>query len=233
MGKNKSASAAMAGNKTDASKVDPCNVINVKYDDIPEEDRQAFEAQLKQQEEEARKNLLSCYGRTRNEVVKKAEFSMPSFQSTSSTSNVSVLPQSMFDLFLSESGKKLEDSQKVTQDMLFNLSDRMDKIDKGKAVDHTYSTEDLTLETSAAPASTTGVVYCMPPNYSARQTPPPGTVRPPRAEPARPAASAGQTGAVAAGAVRPVQQTGQTGAMVLARATTPPLAPIPISATSG
>ena len=112
MGKNKSASAAMAGNKTDASKVDPSNVINVKYDDILEEDRQAFEAQLKQQEEVARKNLLSCYGRTRNEVVKKAEFSMPSFQSTSYTSNVSVLPQSMFDLFLSEFGKKLEDSQR-------------------------------------------------------------------------------------------------------------------------
>ena len=83
MGKNKSASAAMAGNKTDASKVDLSNVINVKYDDIPEEDRQAFEAQLKQQEEEAINNLLSCYGRTRNKVVKKAEFSMPSFQSTS------------------------------------------------------------------------------------------------------------------------------------------------------
>jgi len=159
IGKNKSASAAMAGNKTDASKVDLSNVINVKYDDIPEEDRQAFEAQLKQQEEEAIKNLLSCYGRTRNEVVKKAEFSMPSFQSTSSTSNVSALPQSMFDLFLSEFGKKLEDSQKVTQDMLFNLSDRMDKIDKGKAVDHTYSTSNLTPNPSVATASTTEVEY--------------------------------------------------------------------------
>ena len=182
MGKNKSASAAMAGNKTDASKVDLSNVINVKYDDIPEEDRQAFEAQLKQQEEEARKNLLSCYGRTRNEVVKKAEFSMPSFQSTSSTSNVSVLPQSMFDLFLSKFGKKLEDSQKVTQDMLFNLSDRMDRIDKGKSVDTTYSTKDLTPNVLVAPASTTEIEYSMPQNYFAGQTPVPHTVRPLRAE---------------------------------------------------
>ena len=52
--KNKSLSAAMA------SKVDPSNVIDVKYDDIPEEDRKAFEAKLKQQHEEARKKLLSC-----------------------------------------------------------------------------------------------------------------------------------------------------------------------------
>ena len=57
-----------------ASKVDLSNVIDVKYDDIPEEDRKAFEAKLKQQQEEAMKNLLSCHGRTQNEVVKKAEF---------------------------------------------------------------------------------------------------------------------------------------------------------------
>ena len=53
----------MAGEKGDASKVDPSNVISVKYDDIPKDDRQKFEDNLKQQEEEARKNLLSCYGK--------------------------------------------------------------------------------------------------------------------------------------------------------------------------
>ena len=87
----------MAGENGDASKIDPSNVISVKYDDIPEEDRQVFVAKLKQLQEEAMKNLLSCYGRTWNEVVKKAEFSIPSFQSTSSTANVSTLPQTMFD----------------------------------------------------------------------------------------------------------------------------------------
>ena len=91
------------------------------------------------------KNLLSCYGRTKNEVVKKAKFSILSFQSTSSTTNVSTLPQTMFDLFMLKFGKKLEDSQKVTQDMLFNFSDSMDKIDKGKSVNHAYSTKGLTL----------------------------------------------------------------------------------------
>jgi hypothetical protein len=63
LGKNKSPLAAMASEKGDASKVDPSNVISVKYDDIPKDDRQKFEDKLKQQEEEARKNLLSCYGK--------------------------------------------------------------------------------------------------------------------------------------------------------------------------
>ena len=166
LGKNKSPSAAMAGENGDASKIDPSNVISVKYkyDDIPEEDRQAFVAKLKQQQEEAMKNLLSCYGRTRNEVVKKAEFSIPSFQSTSSTANVSTLPQTMFDLFMTEFGKKLEDSQKVAQNILFNLSDSMDKNDKGKSVNQAYPAEDLTPDTSVAPASATKVEYGMPPN---------------------------------------------------------------------
>jgi len=60
------------------------------------------------------KNLLSCYGRTNNEVDKKAKFSILSFQSTSSTTNVSTLPHTTFDLFMLKFGKKLEDSQKVT-----------------------------------------------------------------------------------------------------------------------
>jgi len=48
--------------------------------------------------------------------------------------------------------------------MLFNLSDRMDKNDKGKSVNQAYPTEDLTPDTSVAPASTTKVEYGMPPN---------------------------------------------------------------------
>ena len=73
----------------------------------------------------------------------------------------------------------------------------------------------------------------MPPNYFAGQSPPPGTVRPTTAEPVGPVASTGQTAASAAGAVRPVPQTGQTDAMVLASASTPALAPILSSATTG
>ena len=39
----------MAGEKGDASKIDPSNVISIKYNDIPEKDRQSCEATLKQQ----------------------------------------------------------------------------------------------------------------------------------------------------------------------------------------
>ena len=70
----------------------------------------------------------------------------------------------------------------------------------------------------------------MPPNYFAGQTPPPGSVRPSRAEPVRSVAPIGQTGAPVGGPVRPVTQTGQTGAMVLGSASQPQVAPLPISA---
>ena len=108
----------------------------------------------------------------------------------------------------------------------------MDRLEKSKSMDTTYSTKDLT-PSSAAPASTVNVEFGMPPNYFAGQTPPPGTVRPTTAEPVRPVASTGQTAASADGAVRPVPQTGQTGAMVLASASTPALMPIPCSAAAG
>ena len=138
--KNKTSSATMAG------KVDPANVIDVNYDDIPEADYLAFEEKLKLQQEEAKKNLLSCYRKTRNEVIKKAEFAIPPLEFASSSANVSFIAKDAFDLFLMEVGKKLESSRRVTQNILFDLSERMDKIDKGKSVDTSYFAKDLTLE---------------------------------------------------------------------------------------
>ena len=138
--KNKASSVAMA------DKVDQVNVINIKYDDIAEADRLAFEEKLKAQQEEAKNNLLSCYGKTRNEVVKKTEFTVPPLETSSSSANVSFIPKDAFDLFLMEVGKKLESSRRVTQNILFDLSERMDKIDKGKSVDTSYFAKDLTLE---------------------------------------------------------------------------------------
>ena len=38
----------MAGEKEDGTKVDPKNVVDIKYDNLPEEQRQALEAQLKE-----------------------------------------------------------------------------------------------------------------------------------------------------------------------------------------
>ena len=72
--------------------------------------------------------------------------------------------------------------------------------------------------------------YGMPPNYFAGQTPPPGSVRPSRAEPVRSVAPTGQTGAPAGGPVRPITQAGQTGAMELSSASQPQVTPPPASA---
>ena len=94
--KNKTSSATMA------CKVDLASVINVNYDDIPKADHQAFEEKLKLQQEEAKKNLLSCYGKTRNEVIKKAEFAIPPLEFASSSASVSFIAKYAFDLFLTE-----------------------------------------------------------------------------------------------------------------------------------
>ena len=216
----------MAGENGDASKIDPLNTINVTYEDLSEEQRQKFETNLKQQNEELKARMLACYGKTRQGVIQKETFVMPSISTTTpppltpAATNVSSSHPDLYSMLLTELGKKINDAQLSAQNTLLDLSERMDRMEKGKSVDTTYSTKDLTFS-SAAPASTVNVEFGMPPNYFAGQTPPPGTIRPTTPEPVRPVASTGQTAASAAGAVRPVPQTGQTGAMVLALASTP------------
>ena len=41
-------------------KVNPAKVVDVKYEDIPEESRKQFEVQLKKEQEEATNRLLAC-----------------------------------------------------------------------------------------------------------------------------------------------------------------------------
>ena len=48
LGKKKSPLANKAGEDQDGAKVDPKNVVDIKYDNLPEEQRQALEAQLKE-----------------------------------------------------------------------------------------------------------------------------------------------------------------------------------------
>ena len=75
----------MADDKLDASKIDPEDIIDAEYDDIPEEHRKQFEAQLKKEQEEATRRLLACYERARQGMVQKQEFIMPTFPSTASS----------------------------------------------------------------------------------------------------------------------------------------------------
>ena len=89
---------------------------------------------------------------------------------------MSTLPKSIFNFFMAEFGKKLDSSHQFTHDMLIDLNERVNKLDKGKGVDHTYSTSNLTPNPSVATASTTEVEYIISPNYFAEQTPLLGTV---------------------------------------------------------
>ena len=72
----------------DASKIDPEDIIDAKYDNIPEDCWKQFEAQLKKEQEESMRRVLACYERTQQGVIKKEEFIMPTFPSIA-TSEVS------------------------------------------------------------------------------------------------------------------------------------------------
>ena len=173
----------MTSEKGDAYKVDPANTININYEDLPKEQRLKFEADLKQQNEELKARMLACYGKTRQGVVEKEKFVMPSISSTTPPSliplvvNVSSSLQDLYSMLLSDLGKKIHDVQQSTQNTLIDLSERMDRMEKGKTVNTAYSTKDLP-PSLAAPASTVNVEFGMPPNYFAGQSPLPGIVRP-------------------------------------------------------
>ena len=77
MGKDLSSSGAMAGDKGDP-KVD-ATPIDIKYEDIPEEKRKQFEAVLQKEQEEAKKRLFACFGKTWQSMFEKDKFVMPTF----------------------------------------------------------------------------------------------------------------------------------------------------------
>jgi len=142
-------------------------------------------------------------------VIEMETFVMMSISSTTppppahAVFSVSSSIQDLYSMLLSDLGKNINDGQLSTQNTLIDLSERMDRMEKGKTVDTTYSTKDL-YPSSAAPTSTVNVEFGMPPNYFAGQSSPSGAFRPNTAEPVRPVATTGQTAASAAGAVRPV-----------------------------
>ena len=78
LGKDLHPSVTMTGDKINPSKVDS-TLVDVKYEDIPEESRKQFEAALQKEQEEAKKRLLACYGKTQQGVFEKDKFVMPTF----------------------------------------------------------------------------------------------------------------------------------------------------------
>ena len=64
LGKDLNSSDAMTGEKINLTKVDS-TPIDIKYEYIPEESRKQFETALQKEQEEAKKRLLACFGKTR------------------------------------------------------------------------------------------------------------------------------------------------------------------------
>ena len=141
--------------------------------------------------------MLACYGKTRQGVVEKEKFVMPGIQSTtppapSTTTSTSPpidvsTPKDPLVHFLREFVDKFEKSQTLTQNLIFEMHE---KIEKGKSIDTSYSTKDIA-QSLAALASNANVHYGMPLNYFAGQSPPPCIVRPTTAEPIGPVTSTG------------------------------------------
>ena len=81
--------------------------------------------------------MLACYEKTRQGVVEKEKFVMPSIPSTTPPApavfNVSSSPQDLYSMLLSDLGKKINDAQLSTQNTLIDLSERMDSVRNIKA----------------------------------------------------------------------------------------------------
>ena len=124
-------SATMAGENPIPSKADS-TPIEVKYEDLPEECRKQFEVQLKKEQEEATRRLLACYGKTRQGIVEKEKFVMPTFTppNPSTTATPSTASSAIDASFTSDSIKQFVDAlcsrfeqpQKLTQDLLIDIN---------------------------------------------------------------------------------------------------------------
>lgn len=114
--------------------------------------------------------LLSSYGRTRDEVLKKVGLTMLSYPSTASSismSNVSGLPSNFVDEFMAALFKKYDESQQLIQNVLISIDEKIQSLEKGKRVDNSYSIETLNANSSAALTYTSQPLYGMSLNHFA------------------------------------------------------------------
>ena len=138
-----------------------------------------FEAAFQKEQEEAKKRLLAYFGKTRQGMFGKEKFAMPIFAppppntSTTATAVASSACTPSEISFTFDSIKqfaegflgRFEQSQKLTQDLLLDLSLQ----NKGKKIINDYSNFTPNPSLSAAPME--NYQYGMPPNFFAGQTP--------------------------------------------------------------
>ena len=134
----------------------------------------------KKGQEEAKKRLLACFGKTRQGVFENDKFIMPTFAlpspnpSTTATAAASSASTSSDVSFTFDSIKqfaegflgRVEQSQKFRQDLLIDLNLQ----NRGKKHINDYS--NFTPNPSFSAAPTENYQYGMPPNFFVGQTPP-------------------------------------------------------------
>jgi hypothetical protein len=98
---------------------------------VPEDKRQALEAYFKEYEAECRRKMASCFGKTRQGVVEKEKFVMPTIPSKVS-SDVSTSSSDLLGQLSSIMDQKIAESQKFTNDLLVNLTDHVHTFIEGK-----------------------------------------------------------------------------------------------------
>ena len=104
--------------------------------------------------------MLACYGKTRQGVIQKETFVIPSIPATTppppapTATNVSSSHPDLYNMLLTELGNKINDAQLSSRNTLLDLSERMDRMEKGKSVDTAYSTKDLCWRLPTSPAMT-------------------------------------------------------------------------------
>ena len=97
------------------------NTININNEDLPEDQRLKFEADLKWQNEEIKARMLACYGKTWQGMIQKETFVMPSIPATTPpppapmVTNVSSSHPDLYSMLLTELRKKINDAQLSTQ----------------------------------------------------------------------------------------------------------------------
>ena len=113
----------------------------------------------------------------------------------------------MLGQFASIIGEKASGSNKLTNDLLLNLSEQFNILSNGKTVDRNYSFKAADLDASIAQTSAQELLYGTLPNYFAGQTLPQQMVQRNTTKSGRPVQATNQTGALVVILVTPVPIT--------------------------
>jgi hypothetical protein len=105
-----------------------------EYDDVPEHKHLALKAFFKEFQADYKRKMASYFRKTRQCVVEKEKFVMPTLPSKV-CNDVRFLSPDLVGQFLSIVDQKFADSIKFTNDLLLNLADQVQILSKDNSVD--------------------------------------------------------------------------------------------------